>query len=452
MFNGSSDHTEPAVHKFEQMLESNRVLFFDAQEFEEIAHYYIDYGHMKKAKRALKLGLEQHPDNLELLLIKSEMLIYDEQLEEAEVLLEYIAQMAPNHEEMLLQKANLYSRSKRHDQAIALLNEILGFTDDPVEIWSMLGMEYLVLEDYTKATFYFTKCLDDNPEDYQALYNILYSLEQLNDLDSAVAVLNKVLNENPYSEIAWHQLGKIYTQQNKIQEALSAYDFAIISDDTFSGAYIEKAKLLESGGRLNEAIALYELTLQFAEASGFGYHRIGSCHLRLGNDGLALQFFKKAINTEPSYEKGWIALVDYYTEKHQFQKAKYFVRQGLNVSEDSPNLWKRNGHIHTQLKLYEDADYAYEMAVNLGNYEWAVWIGWIDALLHLNDWNKALTVCYQAKEYYPKKKALDLRMTGCYLRLGKTTESEFFIQTCQGAKLSKELHKFFPELHQQLGA
>ncbi|MDA0773681.1 MAG: tetratricopeptide repeat protein [Bacteroidetes bacterium] len=452
MFNGSSDHTETSIHKFEQMLETNRVLFFDAQEFEEIAHYYIDYGQLKKAKRALKLGLEQHPDNVELLLIKSEMMIYDDELEAAEVLLDYIAKMAPNHEEIFLQKANLYSRSKRHDEAIALLNEILDFTDDPIEIWSMLGMEYLVLEDYQKATQYFSKCLEDNPEDYQALYNMLYCLEQLEDLDGAVAVLNNVLNSNPYSEIAWHQLGKIYTQQNKIKEALSAYDFAIISDDTFSGAYIEKAKLLEANGRLNEAISLYELTLQLSEASGFSYYKIGSCHLRLGNHRLAVQFFKKAVSIEPGYEKGWMALVDYYAGKKDFEKAKYFVKQGIHSNEDSINLWKRCAHINVALELYEDADYAYEIAVNLGNYEWKVWIGWIDALLRLNDWNKALTVCYQAKEYYPDKIALDLRMTGCYLKLGKTTESEFFIKSCRGIKLPKALHEFFPELGQQLSS
>ena len=48
----------------------------------------------------------------------------------------------------------------------------------------------------------------------------------------------------------------------------------------------------------------------------------------------------------------------------------------------------------------------------------------IDNLLQLQEWDKAPNVCYLAKEYYPEETShLDLRMSGCYLRLGKTDES-----------------------------
>ena len=61
-----------------------------------------------------------------------------------------------------------------------------------------------------------------NPDDYQALYNVLYCYEQLNDAEQAIEILNVVLNEI-YCEIAWHQLGKIYTQQQRIKDALAAF-------------------------------------------------------------------------------------------------------------------------------------------------------------------------------------------------------------------------------------
>ena len=42
------DHVAP-ISKFEAMLRTNEVLFFDAQEFESIVHHYIEFGKLNLA-------------------------------------------------------------------------------------------------------------------------------------------------------------------------------------------------------------------------------------------------------------------------------------------------------------------------------------------------------------------------------------------------------------------
>ena len=51
---------------------SKRIIFsfFDVDEFEEIVEYYVEYGRISKAKRALEIGLSQHPDASSLKLLK----------------------------------------------------------------------------------------------------------------------------------------------------------------------------------------------------------------------------------------------------------------------------------------------------------------------------------------------------------------------------------------------
>ena len=81
---------------------------------------------------------------------------------------------------------------------------------------------------------------------------------------------------------------------NKFEEALSAFEFAIISDDTFTGAYVEKGKLLEKTGRINQAIDNYEFSVKLNGSNAYVIHRIGECHLKLGNEQLAVQYFKES--------------------------------------------------------------------------------------------------------------------------------------------------------------
>ena len=118
MFDNLWDDTNPSLTKFEQMLKTNQVLFFDAIEFENIIHHYIDFAQYTLAKKALKMGMEQHPQNIELMLLNSEVLIFDGALKEADDLLVEIERISPDHEEIFLQRANILSKKKDHPGAI----------------------------------------------------------------------------------------------------------------------------------------------------------------------------------------------------------------------------------------------------------------------------------------------------------------------------------------------
>ena len=168
----------------------------------------------------------------------------------------------------------------------------------------------------------------------------------------AIFILNEVLEEHPYCEVAWHQLGKIYTQTNRYEEALSAYEFALISDDTFTGAYVEKGKLLEQLGRINEAIENYQIAMQTSDPGGYAYHRIGMCHLQLGNKQLGVNFLKESIHLEPNFEKSWMGLIDFFLKENNNEKALNYCKKGLQANEDSVQLWKKNGEIHYSMKHY----------------------------------------------------------------------------------------------------
>ena len=68
MLNYNSEETQSSISKFERMLKTNHIYFFDAQEFEDIIVHYLGLGENHLAKKALKMGLEQHPTSHELLL------------------------------------------------------------------------------------------------------------------------------------------------------------------------------------------------------------------------------------------------------------------------------------------------------------------------------------------------------------------------------------------------
>ena len=168
-----------SLSKFESMLKTNKVLFFDSEEFEEIILHYLDMGKASLAKKALKLALEQHPKSTGLKLVQVEMLVYDDKLEIAERLLNELYAIEPQNEEIYIQKANIYSKRDDHEKAVELLQQALKLTDDYADVYNLIGMEYLFMDSLELAKDNFIKCLEEDIEDQAALYNVVYCFEFL---------------------------------------------------------------------------------------------------------------------------------------------------------------------------------------------------------------------------------------------------------------------------------
>ena len=446
MFNYNSGETQSSIKKFEQMLKTNHIYFFDAQEFEDIIIHYLGFGENHLAKKALKMGLEQHPDCLPLLLLQSEILIIDEKFEMALQLLEYIEKLSPYDEEIALQKASIASKKGDHKTSIAHLHNALELSEDPIEIWNLLGMEHLLAEEFDEAAYFFKNCLEDNPEDYPSLYNLLYCYEQLDQEQEAIDALNKVLEYDPYCEVAWHQLGKILMKVGRMKEALSALDFAIISDDSFTGAYIEKGNILESMGRINEAIENYEVALNSNEPSAFIYKCIGRCHEQLGNTELAKQFYLKSIKLEPSNEKSWEALVRFFITQKNYTRAKFYIEQALETNSDSVDLWKLGLELYRSMKKIDKAIQSAQKLLELGKYNTEINIQLIDLLLEKKLWEEAHSVAEEAFTAFPKNRNLALRIAGLCFHLNRTDEGLYLLNPTQLSPKEKvQFSNLFPD-------
>ena len=150
-----------SLSKFESMLKTNNVYFFDATEFEDIIDYYIEIGKQSLAKKALILGLEQHPESSNLLILKAEMLIFDQEFNKAFRLLKRLEAIEPNNAEVYIQQADIYSKQHDHRKAVELLDMALKFTDNLVDVWLLIGMEYIYLNDFNRARGFFEQCLED---------------------------------------------------------------------------------------------------------------------------------------------------------------------------------------------------------------------------------------------------------------------------------------------------
>ncbi|MBL30543.1 MAG: hypothetical protein CMC81_04840 [Flavobacteriaceae bacterium] len=439
MLNFEQEDISIPVKRFEKMIKTNQVLFFDAQEFEGIIQYYIDSGKLNLADRALEIGMNQHPNNGELILLKSEILIFEGDFKQSLELLDLAEKLYPQHEEIFIQKATIASKTKKHDEAIHFLKVALNYSNDSTEILNLIGMEFMLIKKFSAAKYYFKLCLKRDPFDYQALYNLLHIFEQLSQENESINFLGSILDKNPYCEVAWHQLGKIHYKKGNFREAISAFDFAIISDDSFTGAYIEKGKILEKIGNLNTAIENYHIATEINDPSAYVYHRIACCHKILGNKDLSLSYFKKTILIEPNFEKGWIEIIDFYYQNSDFKNALHYSKKAIESNGDNPFFSYKAGQLIMKNGNYSSAIFYFENSIDLGNSEIGVWTDLLDCLIKLYRLNQAKNIVYKALAIFKNSPLIIFRLGVIQVKLGNSVVATKYLNSIDQKVLNKLL-------------
>ena len=450
-YSQNGDLNNMSLTKFESMLKTNDVLFFDSNEFENIIHHYLENGKISLAKKAIKLGLQQHPTSINLRLFKIEILVIENKFDVANNILEELHYLEPNNEEIYIQKANVLSKQDLHKQAISALLIALDLSSSEEgegDLYGLIGMEYLFLDQFENALLYFQKCLEVDKTDYAALHNAVYCFDFLDKNEDAINFLNTYLDTNPYCEVAWHQLGRQYFSIKDYKRANTAFDFAIISDDTFVGAYLEKGKVLEKQEKYNEAIENYKITLAIEDPTSFALLRIGYCYEKLGENDLAVQFFNRTVEEDPLLDKGWIAITKFYNKHKNYQKALHYIKKAVNIDSDNVLYWKLYATINLRLNFLEEAEQGFKRTLELGNYELDTWINRSDILIKLGEYEASVYNLLQAIEFYPESEEIEYRLGGLYFKLLEQDKGRYHLKNALSLNSEYDfiIEELFPNL------
>jgi tetratricopeptide (TPR) repeat protein len=444
MHDFSNNRGNLALSKFEKMLKSNKVFFFDSEEFEDIIYHYLDNGKINLAKKAISLGLSQHPISSRLQILKVEVLILENKDQEAEKLLNFLEKNDPEYDEIYIQKAAILSKNNKHKEAILQLETALKYTDDVVDVHHLLGMENLFVENFSEAKKHFTKCLKVNPDDYSALYNVIYCYEINDEYKDAINFVKNFIDNNPYNEFAWHQLGLLHKSNKQFNQAVRAFDYAILIDEYFTGAYFEKARTLQDLGEYNEAIKNYFKILKLDDPSAVVYMHIATCYKEINKPKIAIKYFLEAVNEDPLLDYGWLMATELLIAEGDYEKALFYIKKALDTEEENIDYLNRLAEINIQLNLFEEAIEALKKSLDFGEKSLIIYLMYADLLHFIGEYNQAVKVLFEADKLFKDESDIFYRLSGLFFILKKKNEAFFYLKNA--LLINPEKYSVFKDL------
>lgn len=249
---------------YEKDREEGRSIYLDADDFADIADYYINADQCDKAMEAVEMGLAIHPDEEVLYVVKSAAYIYQREYDKAEQILKeldssnsdvkyQLAQLryakyddtegaeAIWREWMQMEDGEPLSEQQQRDAYIHIISSLvelregaLGFKNFDEEVVARWVREYI-------SKF---QPLGRSDDDVQ-----LVDICRENDLAELMSeVLTQVLEERPYMPKGWSNLALAQYLSMQYEQALDSCAFALAIDANDLDAMLTRAHTLHAMG------------------------------------------------------------------------------------------------------------------------------------------------------------------------------------------------------------
>ena len=327
--------TNEAVTRFEDMLESQRTTYFDAEEFELIIDYYMQKNDLKRSREAVDLALAQHPDDPVLRIKNAKQFLVENNPRTA---LDLLDQIEPNCDDpdYFLTLGSCYAALGKHQKAIDTYTTALSYfeEDEKSELYHAIGFEYQCLNAIPKAIEFYKKSLDVETDDIQGcsssvdLINCYISSGMVNE---GILYFNQRIEENPHEAESWSALGDLYRRTDQLEEAIEMYEYVLAIDPTHLWANMHLANSYYDLNRFQEAIDSLNEALNHGMETSMIHASLGDCYYRQEKYIDAKNEYNKAIAINEYLTEAWSGLGYIYSDTGDSRKAIKFFEKAYQL-------------------------------------------------------------------------------------------------------------------------
>lgn len=379
------------VNKFENQLENNQLSFFDADELNIIVDYYIQHEDFGKINIIAELADRFHSENplYNAIMAKKYLAVQD-----AHNAMRYLKDDNNNKQDpdYYVNLGYCHSLLNEHLESIAAYKLALKYLENENcdDIYSSIGVEYMLLRDYKNALYYLKKGLNnciDISEQYIEITNCYFLLDKS---DEAIEFFNSEIDKNPHNLAAWMSLGNCYLRIHLLEKAVESYEYALAIDQHHEQAYINIATILNELDEYQNSIDTIEDAFTNKVKKPILYCLYGEALAKTGNKLDAITNFNKAIELDDNIAEAYAGLGFIFCEENNHQNAIKFLKRASKLAPYNTDylfvLVEQNnkiGKYKTSLKYLKEIE-------ELVPYETNLYIAYMEVYILMDNIDKAI--------------------------------------------------------------
>lgn len=372
-----NSHLLRLVRHYERSVSSGEPFYFDVEDLEEIADYYIADGRASDGEKVVEMGLRLHPRSPGLLLRRVRVLMASGELQRALRLLDTLpdASYVSTDTDAMLTKGELLVRLSRVYEAEHLFERCVemvksgGNIEEYIDTCLTVSDIYVSDSLYTRAIAYINRVLEEDENCVEALSELAYCHAQTGETSQSLAASERLLDLDPLSVEGWYNIGQTYGVLEEYDKAIEAYGFAVAIDPGDSGAWLRKGMVemqLERYGDASESLKEYLALCDREEDEAEwcqGMVCLSECEEQAGNLDEAMRLHRKVLDKNPEYVPALIGMGMCLLETGEAEEAVKHFRNATRIEPDNVMCINYYGETLMRLERYEEAIHAFNCAL-----------------------------------------------------------------------------------------
>ncbi|KYK34353.1 MAG: hypothetical protein AYK19_12255 [Theionarchaea archaeon DG-70-1] len=338
--------------KYSELWESRIIISKDAQIF----CFEVDRLGVRDFYRCIyEKNLEPKILHVGILLSAAHSLLLEKDYEESEQLSNKAIELVPEYDLAYLVRGNLYSKSKKLDEAIEDFNKALELNPEYLAAYNNRGLVYCELRQFDKAIRDCNKALELDPFLAGAYNNRGLVYYELRQFDKAIRDYDKALELDPKLTRTYYNRGNVYYKLRQFDKAIRDCNKAIELDPDYIEAYNNRGTYYYELKKFDKAMDDFDKAIKLNPCLAEAYCNRGGVYYELNQFDEAMRNFDKAIELDPKLAGAYRIRGLVYYELRQFDKAIRDYDKALELDPKYLEAYVNRGNVYYELKKFEEA-------------------------------------------------------------------------------------------------
>ena len=435
----ADDSFGEVLQRFEHMLKANDTYYFDADELEDLADYFVGRNDLANASKVLDLARQQHPHTKEFDLRRAELLIMDNRFKDALSIISVVEAIDPNNTDILVLKASVYSRTSDHQAAINLLFRALAEAEYKSGIRLLLAYEYQSLGANEKAIAELKHALLEDHENLDVLYELAFLYDTQGDMEGGIEFFKSFTDKHPYSDHAWFNLGVFYGRIGDLPNTIWALDLCVTIDDTHFLAHMELGDSYMLVEEWEMAEEHFNRARELDPDNSEPLIGLAECLEGRGLIAEAFAAYKHISEIDANAAEAWFGMAVIKERLEEFNLCFDLIDRAIEIDPNQSEYWVFLADLEAYHGNIGQADQAYGEAIRLNPDDLDAWCQLADLRFKFVDRNIGLETILEAVRLMPDQALLHFKCCAFLLEMGKEKDALVFLEN--GLELDHTQHE-----------
>lgn len=421
------------INEYEAMSQKGTVAFVDVTVVFKLVKHYRQAGNTEEALRVISHAFEQFKEvnNIapELYALKASLLAEIEQEDLALRYLDTALVISPQNIQLLVVKAEILVRLERYEEAEDVISNVKAFgSKRELEFIYLLEAEIAENTDaYGKMFDALRRVLRINPNNEEALSRMWLAMELSERYEDSIDLHTMITDEQPYSYLAWHNLGHAYLGLSNYESAIEAYEFAIVANENFEYAYRDCAAAYLQLRNFQRAHDLYMEVIERFEADTDVLSKLGYCQQKLDMHTSAVVSYKRSLDMQPQNDEAHFRLGECLALQGDFKAAIMAFQKAIKLDKLREEYVFALAQTYSLMGELDLASQAFCKANEIAPEIIEYWLGHAKFYRDHKDHDASLEIIEEAEMNI---EAVDLMYSRviCLFNLGRRGEALYFLQ------------------------